>query len=422
VTKPFSAQELRARVRNLATVKQARDELQRELLSQSSDLAELTRHLIDSRRALQASEHRWWTIYEHSPVGIALVGDGGAIRAANPAFRTMVGYRQEDLGAITLSRITPVEDRAPTQRRIDRLLTGEVAEYHVQRRFQRQDGSLVWANTSVALVPGEVDAEQLLVVVAQDITEQRLAEQALARARSDLAQVSRVSTLGELTASIAHEVNQPLAAIVANGHAAQRWLAAQPPDETEAKAAVGRIIRDANLAGNVIHRIRGFVRRRETRQAALDLDEVVHDVLDLVRSEAQSRRIELVHQRADALPAVSADRVELQQVLLNLVMNGLEAMARTSGTTQTTLRLATHSDGQSVQVDVQDSGTGVDPTVRETLFDAFQTTKSDGMGMGLAISRSIIESHGGRLWFAPNAAKGATFSFSLPVASAGEMG
>ncbi|WP_374412235.1 ATP-binding protein [Hydrogenophaga sp.] len=415
VTKPFSAQELRARVRNLATMKQARDGLQRELLSQSSDLAELTRHLIDSRRALQASEHRWWAIYEHSPVGIALVGASGAIRAANPAFRSMVGYTDEAICASTLPRITPVEDRAATQQRIDRLLAGEVMEYHVQRRFQRADGSLVWANTSVSLVPGEIDEEQLLVVVAEDITEQRRAEQALLRARSDLAQVSRVSTLGELTASIAHEVNQPLAAIVANGHAALRWLAATPPDEPETKAAVDRIIRDANRAGNVINRIRGFVRRRETQQVPLQVNDVIRDVLDLVRSEAQARRIEVSHTLAEALPPVVADRVELQQVLLNLVMNGLEAMARTGNGPQTVLRIFTRSDGGSVRVDVQDSGIGIDPAVRQTLFDAFRTTKIDGMGMGLAISRSIVESHGGRLWYTPNAGKGVTFSFSLPA-------
>lgn len=421
VTKPFSAQELRARVRNLATVKRARDELQRELLSQSGDLAELTRHLIENRRALQASEHRWWTIYEHSPVGIALVGDSGAIRAANPAFRAMVGYSNTDICAITLPRITPVEDRAPTLRRIERLLAGELDEYHVQWRFQRPDGTLVWANTSVALVPGEINAEQLLVVVAQDITEQRRAEQDLSRTRSELAQVSRVTTLGELTASIAHEVNQPLAAIVANGHAALRWLAASPPDEGEAKDAVTRIVRDANLAGNVIHRIRGFVRRRETRQTPLDIDEVVHDVLDLVRGEAQTRCIALAHLRGDGPACVLADRVELQQVLLNLVMNGLEAMTQSEGSGRATLVLATQSDGGSVQVNVQDSGCGVDSAVRDTLFDAFQTTKADGMGMGLAISRSIIEAHGGRLWFTPNPDRGTTFSFRLPAASQEEM-
>lgn len=421
VTKPFSAQELRARVRNLVTMKRARDDLQRELLSQSNDLAELTRNLIDNRRALQASEHRWWAIYEHSPVGIALVGASGAIKAANPAFRDMVGYSDAQIRAATLPRVTPVEDRAATQRRIERLLAGEVTEYHVQRRFQRLDGTLVWAHTSVALVPGDIDEEQHLVLVTEDITEQRHAEQALIRARSELAQVARVSTLGELTASIAHEVNQPLAAIVANGHAAQRWLAASPPDETEAKAAVGRIIRDANLAGNVIHRIRGFVRRREPQQVPLDLDEVIRDVVDLVRNEAQTRRIDVSHTQDGALPAVVADRVQLQQVVLNLVMNGLEAMTPTgTGGQPPTLRIATRVDAHGVQVDVQDSGVGIDPAVQKTLFDAFQTTKAEGMGMGLAISRSIVESHGGRLWYTPNPDRGVTFCFSLPLAGTGE--
>lgn len=354
-------------------------------------------------------------------MGIAVVGASGAIKAANAAFRDMVGYSDEQIRAATLPRVTPVEDRAATQRRIERLLAGEVTEYHVQRRFQRLDGTLVWAHTSVTLVPGDIDEEQHLVLVTEDITEQRHAEQALIRARSELAQVARVSTLGELTASIAHEVNQPLAAIVANGHAAQRWLAASPPDETEAKAAVGRIIRDANLAGNVIHRIRGFVRRREPQQVPLDLDEVIRDVVDLVRSEAQTRRIDVSHTQDCALPPVVADRVQLHQVVLNLVMNGLEAKTPTGTAGQLpTLRIATRSDAHGVQVDVQDSGAGADPSVRETLFDAFQTTKADGMGMGLAISRSIIESHGGRLWFTPNTGKGATFSFRLPMAGSGE--
>ncbi len=420
VTKPFSAHELRARVRNLVTMKRARDDLQRALASRSDDLAALTRELIDSRQALQESEHRWWAIYEHSPVGIALVNATGAIEAANPAFRAMVGYSDAQIRAVSLPRVTPVEDRAATQRRIERLLAGEVTEYHVQRRFQRQDGSLVWANTSVSLVPGASADGPLLVVVAEDITEQRRAEQALLGARTQLAQVARVSTLGELTASIAHEVNQPLAAIVANGHAALRWLDATPPDEQETRAAVARIVRDANRAGSVIHRIRGFVRRRETEHVALDINEVIGDVLDLVRSEAQARHIEVGHAPAAALPPVIADRVQLQQVVLNLVMNGLEAMARTGSSSTPALRLSTRLDGHCVQVHVQDSGTGIDPALRQTLFDAFQTSKADGMGMGLAISRSIIESHGGRLWYTPNTGKGVTFSFSLPVAGAEE--
>jgi C4-dicarboxylate-specific signal transduction histidine kinase len=254
----------------------------------------------------------------------------------------------------------------------------------------------------------------LLVVVAEDITEQKRAEQALARARAELAQVSRVSTLGELAASIAHEVNQPLAAIVTNGQASLRWLEGEHANEAEAKAAVERIIRDANRAGEVIKRIRSFVQRRETHYQAVDVDATVHDVLELVRSEAQARRIELSHQVTASLPTVSADRVQLQQVILNLVMNGLEAMGRASNGSRR-LVVAVHADGSWLQVDVKDSGCGIDPAVAKTLFDAFQTTKVDGMGMGLAISRSIVESHGGRLWFTPNDGPGVTFSFVLPV-------
>lgn len=413
VTKPFSAHELRARVRNLATMKRARDELRQELLSQSSDLTQLARQLIDSRRALRASERRWRSIYQHSPVGIALVGVGGAIQAANPAFKTMVGYSDEEIEARTLPRITPIEDRAAAQRRIDGLLTSTARENHMQCRFQHKEGALVWVNTSVSLVRSAPGDEGLLVVVAEDITEQKRAEQALVRTRAELAQVSRVSSLGELAASIAHEVNQPLAAIVANGQAGVRWLDAHPPNQEETRAAMGRIIRDANRAGEIVSRIRGFVQRRETRHAPMDINDAIRDVLELVGGEAQARRVEIVHSAPRPLPPVNADRIQLQQVLLNLVMNSLEAMGQ--GGPHTIVLSAAPCADNCVQVSVRDSGPGVDPTVDATLFEAFQTTKADGMGMGLAISRSIVESLGGRLWFTPNDGPGVTFSFALPA-------
>lgn len=417
VTKPFSAHELRARVRNLTTVKRARDALRAALATQGDDLTALTHQLIASRGALQASEQRWWAIYEHSPVGIALIDATGRIRTANPAFQAMLGYDDTAIRATTLQRITPVEDRAATQARVARLLAGEVREYHVQRRYQRQDGALVWANTSVALIPGTDAATRLLVVVAEDITEHKRAEQALARARHELAQVARASTLGELAASIAHEVNQPLAAIVTNAQAGLRWLDARPPDEAETRAAVQRIIRDANRAGDVITRIRAFLQRGELPRSALDLNALVADVLDLVRAEAQGRGVALHYAPAARLPRVAADRVQIQQVVLNLVMNGLEALQR-AGTRQLTLRTGRHDDDDSVRVDVRDSGPGIDPTIRAHLFDAFQTTKPDGLGMGLAISRSIVEAHGGALWAAPDPGPGATFSFTLPADTA----
>ncbi|WP_089417502.1 ATP-binding protein [Vitreoscilla filiformis] len=426
LTKPFSAAELRARARNLATMKRARDVLRQALASRSEDLAQLTRRFVVSRRVLQESEYRWWAIYEHSPVGIALLDASGRIRTANPAFRQMVGYGPQEVRACSLQTLTPLEDRAATQARIERLLAGQVSEYHVQRRYQRQNGELVWANTSVALIPDDQPAEPLLLVVAEDITEHKRAEHALARTRHELAQVTRASTLGELAASIAHEVNQPLAAIVTNGHASLRWLDAAPPDETEARAAVQRIIRDANRAGEVITRIRRFLQRGEVAHSALALGAVLADVLALVRSEAQARQISLHLEVAEALPLVMADRVQIEQVLLNLVMNALEALGRADDAPsdavqevrevrEVHLRALRHSPS-CVRLEVADSGPGIAPAVRERLFDAFQTTKPDGMGMGLAISRSIVESHGGRLWVAPNVgAPGVTFSVTLPL-------
>lgn len=417
VTKPFSAHELRARVRNLLAMKLARDVLQRELASQGQDLTGLMSELVANRRALQESEHRWRAIYEHSPVGIALADSLGQIRTANRAFRDMLGYTQDEMSACTLQRITPVEDRAATQDRVARLVTGELPSYHLQRRFQRKDGPLVWANTSVSLIPSEADSPRLLVVVAEDITEQKRAQEALARVQGELARVSRVSTLGELAASIAHEVNQPLAAIVANGHACTRWLDAQPPDEREARAAVERIIRDGNRAGEVITRIRAFLRRGEMLRERVDVAVIIDDVLRLVRAEAQALRVTVRHAPQADLPPVVADRVQVQQVVLNLVMNALEAMGRTSGGPRLLDLSVRREEAEALRIDVRDSGVGIDPAIRERVFDPFLTTKPEGMGMGLTISRSIVEAHGGHLRMKPNDGPGVTFSFTLPIES-----
>jgi PAS domain S-box-containing protein len=420
LTKPFSAHELRARVRNLATMKRARDALRRELLSQSNDLTHLTRHLIASRRALQESERRWWAIYEHSPVGIALIDADGHVRSANPAFRAMLDYSAEEIRACSLAQITPPEDRAATRERLAQLLAGEVHEYHVQRRYLRRDGSPVWTSTSVARAPDAAGDAPLLVVVAEDIGEQKRAEQELLRARGELAQVTRASTLGELAASIAHEVNQPLAAIAANAQAAARWLDARPADEREARAALQRIVRDATRAGDVITRIRGFLQRGEIRRAPVGLEAAVRDVLELAHAEAQNRGVALHVEADEVLPPVLADRVQLQQVVLNLVMNGMEAIARApDGERRVGVTLRRDGAG-ALRVQVRDTGAGLDPADGERIFQAFQTSKPDGMGMGLAISRSIVESHGGRLWVESTNGSGATFSFTLPLAMSGD--
>ena len=414
VTKPFSAHELRARVRNLTTMKRTRDALRRELASQTNDLGLLARELIGSRRALQESEHRWATMFQHSPVGIVLAEEGGRIRAANPAFCGMLQYGEDELCGLTLERITPVEERAAARARVGALLQGSLGQYHLQRRFQRKDEALVWANTSVAYVSDQGDGERFLIVVADDISERRRAEEALHRVQSELARVTRASTLGELAASIAHEVNQPLAAIVANGHACLRWLDAEPADDGEARSAVQRIIRDANRASQVIARIRNFLKPGQLQREPMHLADVITEVLGLVRKEAESSAALLRFEAGTDLPQVVGDRVQIQQVVLNLVVNAIEAVSgQASGRRVIDLALGALPDG-AVRVDVRDSGAGIDPACSETIFEAFHTTKPGGMGMGLAISRSIVESHGGRLWVAAGQGAGATFSFVLP--------
>ena len=239
----------------------------------------------------------------------------------------------------------------------------------------------------------------------------------LQKVQTELAHVTRVMTVGELTASIAHEVNQPLAAIVTNGNACLRWLGGVKPNFLEARQAVERIIKDSYRASEVISRIRTLVKKAPPRNDRVDLNEVILEVLALAQNQARRSRVELKRELADNLPAVNGDRVQLQQVILNLVVNGMESIA-TSRNGERELSISTSKDeSNNLVVAVRDSGHGLDAANLERVFDAFFTTKPEGMGMGLAISRTIIESHGGRLWATSNSPHGAVFQFTLPAAS-----
>ena len=252
---------------------------------------------------------------------------------------------------------------------------------------------------------------------ARDELEVRVEErtEALQKAQTELAHVTRVMTLGELTASIAHEVNQPLAAIVTNGNATLRWLGGAMPNLSEARQAVERIIKDSYRASAVISRIRTLVKKAPPRNDVVDLNEVIIEVFALAQSEARRNRVYLKRQLKNDLPLVRGDRVQLQQVILNLIVNGLEAIAKSKDGARE-LRVSSDRDGEDkVIIAVSDSGEGLDAANADHVFDAFFTTKPDGMGMGLAISRTIIEAHGGRLWATSNSPHGAVFQFTLPV-------
>jgi C4-dicarboxylate-specific signal transduction histidine kinase len=259
--------------------------------------------------------------------------------------------------------------------------------------------------------------DELEMRVQERTNELKQANEVLRERQTELAHVTRVMTLGELTASVAHEVNQPLAAIVTNANACLRWLGGAQPNFVEARHAVERIIKDSYRASDVISHVRSLVKKAPPRNDLVDLNEVILEVLALAQTEARRNRVVLKRELAKDLPPVLGDRVQLQQVILNLIMNGLEAISKTGRGERELLVSSSQDEVDNVIVAVRDSGEGLDAANLERVFDAFFTTKPDGMGMGLAISRTIIESHGGRLWATSNSPRGAVFQFMLPIAT-----
>ena len=249
----------------------------------------------------------------------------------------------------------------------------------------------------------------------REMVERQRAEEALRRAHAELAHVTRVTAMGELAASIAHEVTQPLTGIVTNGNACLHWLGAAPPNIEKARTAVKRIIRDSDRASEVIRDIRGLVKKAPPRMEPVDLNDLISRMLTLANNEMTQNQVLAQTELAADLPSVPGDRVQLQQVLLNLIMNAIEAMSAITGPRILTIKSQHLQDGESVTIAVRDSGVGLDPQGVKRLFDAFFTTKPQGMGMGLSICHNIIESHGGHLTGANNVDQGATFKFTLPA-------
>jgi C4-dicarboxylate-specific signal transduction histidine kinase len=267
---------------------------------------------------------------------------------------------------------------------------------------------------------GKVTDRLVFIGALQDVTDHVIAEEGLNRARAELTHVSRAATLSTMTASIAHEVSQPLAGIMTNASTMVRMLAADPPNLIGAGETARRTIRDANRASEVIKRLRTMFSKKAATREAVNLNDAAREVVALSAGELRRGDVTLDVHYAEGLPVVSGDRVQLQQVILNLLLNAVDAMSGVDDRTRN-LRIETEScDDDSVKVLVRDSGTGIDQNAVEKLFDAFYTTKEHGMGVGLAISRSIIKSHNGKLWALPNDGPGATFGFSIPR-SGGEV-
>ena len=359
-------------------------------------------------------------LFESNIIGIMIWELEGRILEANDAFLRIVGYDREDLVAGRLHRrmLTPSDWHNLDARNVTELgLVGTIPPF--EKEYLRKDGRRV-----PVLIGGTMfeQSRNQGVGFVLDLTEQKRVE-AEARenerryreALMELAHGNRVTTMGQLAASIAHEVSQPIAAVVTNAQAGSLWLDAQPPNLEEVRQSLGYIVSDAMRAGDVIGRIRALVRKAPPQRAALEVNEVVLEVIALTRAEVAKNRVSVRTQLADGLPRIQADRVQLQQVILNLIVNAVEAMSSV-GSGGRELQISTSRNAPNgILVSLRDSGPGLDPKNVDYLFDAFYTTKAQGMGMGLAICRSIIEAHGGRMWAGANEPRGAVFQFTLPL-------
>jgi C4-dicarboxylate-specific signal transduction histidine kinase len=257
-----------------------------------------------------------------------------------------------------------------------------------------------------------------MATIARDITERKRSEEALRAARDQLAHIARVTTMGELAASIAHEVNQPLTAVVTNGDAGLRWLSQSPPNVDEAQKAMKEMVKQGHRASDVISRIRALLRKTKPNISSVDTRELIEEVLTFTRQRVEEHGVTVKVEVASDIPLVIGDSVQLQQVLVNLILNALEATGAARNSARELLVTSQCLETNEVVIAVHDSGTGIDPQYLDQLFRPFFTTKGTGLGMGLAISRSIVEAHGGRLWATSKEGQGATFQFSLPICEA----
>jgi PAS domain S-box-containing protein len=371
-------------------------------------------------RDLEQREAKIRRLVDANIIGIFIWDLEGRTIDANDTFLRMVGYDREDLVSdrVRWTDRTPPEWRSRDAQAVEEMkMTGTSQPF--EKEFLRKDGSRVPVLVGAAGFDEQRDEGVAFVL---DLTERKRAE---AEAREserryremqmEVAHANRVATMGQLTASIAHEVNQPIAAAVTNAQAALRWLAARPPDLEEVRQALDHIVKDAKRAGDVIGRIREIIKKAPPRKDRMDMNEAIREVIELTRGEAAKNGASVQTALGKGLPPIDGDRVQLQQVVLNLIVNAVQAMGTVAEGPRELFITTARAEPNGVLVAVKDSGPGVTPANLEQLFAPFYTTKPDGLGMGLSICRSIIEAHGGRLWVASNLPRGAIFHFTVPT-------
>src|SRR5262245_7881333 len=360
----------------------------------------------------ERAEYLTRQVFESSPDCVSIVGRDYRYQRVNPVYERIWGMRTESMvGMHVADLVGPEIFEQKIKPNLDRCFAGEDVRYG---EWFVTAGGRRYAALSYSPLRPDAERVEAALVINRDLTEHILASEALHQAQAELAHVTRMTTLGQLAASIAHEINQPLAAIVADATASLNWLATANPDLAKVRETLAAVIQDGHRAADVIQRVRQLATKTDPKKAPLEINEVIRDVVPLVRTEVLSHQVSLRLDLASELHPVLGDRVQLQQVIINLVMNGIEAMTSVGDQRRDLLIRSRSYDDDRVLVAVQDVGVGIDPNNADQLFTAFFTTKPGGMGMGLSISRSIIEGHRGRLWASGNPGPGATFQFLLP--------